>query len=339
MNCQDVMVAPVQCARLGEPIVAVARRMRDESLGFLPVCDASRRALGVVTDRDLAVRALAEGGIDLRVEDVMTPLVVSCFPEDGVDRALELMREHQTARVLVVSRRGVPLGVVSLSDLARVPGVQAGALLRDITGRAVREPSAALPDPRDGEERGMIDELTARGVTDPALLSALATVPRWRFLPDAGDDAIFGDVAVPLPPEPAVPERLDVARTVLALGLAPCDRVLVAGGGCAYTAAVLATLGADVVIVDSDAARAERTAETLDRLALEGSVLTGDPGAGLAARAPFDGILVCGDAPLTHELLSQLAVGGVLLSRNRDGDLVRLERLDEELYRRQILAE
>jgi CBS domain-containing protein len=87
--------------------------------GPLPVCDNDRLA-GLITDRDIAVRAVAEG-CDPRtttVKDVMTPDVVYCFEDQDVQEAAQLMREHQVRRLVVLNRDKRLVGIVSLGDLA-----------------------------------------------------------------------------------------------------------------------------------------------------------------------------------------------------------------------------
>lgn len=312
------MVRSVQCARLEEPVVDVARRMRDEGLGFMPVCDEQRRACGVITDLDLAVRALAMGELGSSSQDVMTPVVISCLPEDDVSRALELMREHQTSRVLVTSPRGVPLGVVSLSDLARVP---AGP---PVTPRARNE--------------GMLEELSASGITDVAIRGAVAAVPRDRFLPGI-EDAGYGDMALLILPEATIPEPLEVARTLAATGIAPGDRVLVTGRACAYTTAVLAAFGAEVYVVEPDLAEGERIIELLNGLGLDAEVFVAEPDRGLPEQQAFDAILLGKTAAIPDALLDQLGLGGsLILEPPGNRAMIRVQRVDEALYSRQILG-
>jgi len=96
-----------------------ARIMRDENIGFLPVCDTSGRAIGAITDRDLAVRLIAEDQpVDTLVGGLMTRGVVSCSPEDDVTFAEQLMRTERKLRVLCVDEGGHVVGVLSLADVA-----------------------------------------------------------------------------------------------------------------------------------------------------------------------------------------------------------------------------
>jgi CBS domain-containing protein len=114
----DVVTVPPSTS-----LTDAARVMRDSDLGPLPVCDDGR-IIGVVTDRDITVRAVASGKDPgaTRVDEVMTPEVVCCLDTDDVRRAAKLMQAAQLRRLLVVSRDGRLAGIVSLGDLALQTG-------------------------------------------------------------------------------------------------------------------------------------------------------------------------------------------------------------------------
>jgi CBS domain-containing protein len=91
--------------------------MRDNDIGDVLIVEGDRLR-GLVTDRDLAIRVLADGnGPDTPVREVCTEEPVTVSPEDDVESALELMRAHAVRRVPVVEN-GMPVGMVSLGDLA-----------------------------------------------------------------------------------------------------------------------------------------------------------------------------------------------------------------------------
>jgi CBS domain-containing protein len=119
MLCEEVMKREVEFVDPKERIERAARLMRDNDVGFLPVCDEKRQVVGTLTDRDIVVRGIAEGrdGKD-RVQDVMTDDVVGCQPTDDIRRAEQLMSEHKITRMLCLDDVGRLLGVLSLSDLA-----------------------------------------------------------------------------------------------------------------------------------------------------------------------------------------------------------------------------
>jgi CBS domain-containing protein len=120
MRCESIMKREVECVMPQTTAQDAAQRMRDDGIGFLPVCDESRKVLGTVTDRDLATRVLAEGRpASTRVDSVLTREVVACRPEDDLRRAEELMAQHQKSRIMCVDDTGALVGVISLSDIAR----------------------------------------------------------------------------------------------------------------------------------------------------------------------------------------------------------------------------
>jgi CBS domain-containing protein len=138
MKLKDVMTPNVECVGPDATIREAARKMRDLDVGPLPICDNDRLA-GMVTDRDLAVRAVAEGRDPNAtcVRDVMTPEVVYCFEDQDVREAARVMEEKQLRRLLVLNRDKRLVGIVSLGDLAvDTSKRQAGEVLQ-----AVSEPA------------------------------------------------------------------------------------------------------------------------------------------------------------------------------------------------------
>ncbi len=120
MRCTAVMHHPVVTIDAAESAQAAAARMRQHGIGFLPVCDRDGRAIGVVTDRDLALRVCADGrdAAAVRVADVMSPEVVACHAGDSLVCVEELMIGHKKQRILVVDESGRPAGVIAVADLA-----------------------------------------------------------------------------------------------------------------------------------------------------------------------------------------------------------------------------
>lgn len=142
MRCDELMTRDVGVCGIGDGVRDAARKMRDLNVGFVPVCDGGGTVVGVVTDRDLALRVLAEDLPDTtELGDVMTEELVVCRPEDDVSRAEELMRTNQKNRILCVDETGRLAGVISLSDIAQVePAARVGELLGDVTEREVAGP-------------------------------------------------------------------------------------------------------------------------------------------------------------------------------------------------------
>jgi CBS domain-containing protein len=100
------------------PVVDVARLMRDEDIGAVLVAEGDQLR-GLVTDRDLVVRVMSGGGNaeDNTVADACSEELIGVSPDDDVDRAVELMRQHAVRRLPVIEE-GRPVGIISLGDLA-----------------------------------------------------------------------------------------------------------------------------------------------------------------------------------------------------------------------------
>ncbi|WP_175410968.1 CBS domain-containing protein [Streptomyces sp. TRM64462] len=115
---REVMTAGVAAVRPDASLVEAAQLMRAQDIGDVLVADGDL-LVGVVTDRDITLRAVAEGADPLTVnaQTVCTPDPVCVAPDDEVSTAVELMRRHAVRRLPVVED-GRPLGVVSLGDLA-----------------------------------------------------------------------------------------------------------------------------------------------------------------------------------------------------------------------------
>jgi CBS domain-containing protein len=117
--------------------------MRDNDCGSLPVVESesSRRLIGTVTDRDLAIRGLAEGkGPATQVGDLMTNGPTTAGPEDEVEVVRDVMIAQQVRRVPVVDEDGIVVGIVAQADIAR----EEGAASDQEVGRIVE----AISDPR-----------------------------------------------------------------------------------------------------------------------------------------------------------------------------------------------
>jgi CBS domain-containing protein len=138
MLCRDIMKGPVDIARFDATISEVATRMGDARIGFMPVCDESGRVLGVVTDRDIAIRAFSfesDAPGAMAIAHIMTPELVACRADDDVKRAEVLMREYKVSRVLVVDDRHQPVGVISSADLSQLDDADAARTLRVLGAR------------------------------------------------------------------------------------------------------------------------------------------------------------------------------------------------------------
>jgi CBS domain-containing protein len=118
MRVEDVM-STAKCCRESDPVLECAKLMRDESIGFVPICNDAMEPIGAVTDRDLVIRVLADGrSPDEEIAAFMTRDVVSCHLGDDISDAEQLMRDHRKSRIMVCDEQGKLKGVVSLQDLA-----------------------------------------------------------------------------------------------------------------------------------------------------------------------------------------------------------------------------
>jgi CBS domain-containing protein len=136
MRIHDLMKRRPEYVLVHETCRAAARKMRDENIGFLPVCDREGRVLGTLTDRDLAIRLVAEGlQFDLPVGDVMSREVVACYPDDDLERAEQVMAASRKSRLVVLEGDGRLAGVLSLSDIAEHDVANVGATIARVTER------------------------------------------------------------------------------------------------------------------------------------------------------------------------------------------------------------
>ncbi len=150
MRCQDIMKSEVECFRAHDPITKIARCMKDVNIGFVPIVDDDGHPIGVITDRDIALRVCAEDKLASQTlaRDVMTRETVSCQPSDDLTQAEELMRRHQKSRLMIVNEQGRLVGVLSLSDVVEEEtDWNAAETLRKVADREVHERSgpAAFP--------------------------------------------------------------------------------------------------------------------------------------------------------------------------------------------------
>jgi CBS domain-containing protein len=137
MLCREVMKTDVARCMETLSVQACAQMMRDNNIGFLPVVDAHKQVVGVITDRDLAVRVLAEDlPADTPVGLVMTMDVRVCRPDDELLAAEWKMSSTRKSRLVVVDDEGNCVGVISLSDIAQADSrSRAGGVLRAVTRR------------------------------------------------------------------------------------------------------------------------------------------------------------------------------------------------------------
>ncbi len=119
MRVADIMTSQVQLMRPDQTVEEAAKKMAEQDLGFLPVGEDDR-LVGIITDRDITVRVIAEGRDGrARIGDVMSGEVKYCFADQEIGEVLENMGDVQLRRLPVVSREKRLVGIVSLADAAR----------------------------------------------------------------------------------------------------------------------------------------------------------------------------------------------------------------------------
>lgn len=124
LQITDVMTPIPECCTPDDSVIEVARVMEARNVGVVPVVESqdTRRLVGVLTDRDIVLRVVAEGRDPNEVvslNDIMTHEVVTCAPTADVIDVEGLMKQHQIRRVLVVDDHGSVVGIVSMADVAR----------------------------------------------------------------------------------------------------------------------------------------------------------------------------------------------------------------------------
>ena len=119
LRCSDIMTKDVTAVAPTTPLREVADKMEDENVGVIPVVE-NGRIVGIITDRDIVCRVLAEG-LDTRTtpaSEAMSEDIVTCMPDDSIQEAIRKMGEHQIRRIAVCDMNGRLRGIISMADLA-----------------------------------------------------------------------------------------------------------------------------------------------------------------------------------------------------------------------------
>lgn len=120
MKTKDIMTRDPMTCRTTETLDRAAQLMRDHDIGYVPVIGETGQVCGVITDRDICLAALSCGTrlADIPVGGAMSGEVVTASAEEEIEDVELRMRDHQIRRVPVVDASGVPVGVLSLNDIA-----------------------------------------------------------------------------------------------------------------------------------------------------------------------------------------------------------------------------
>ncbi len=145
-KCSEVMTKNPVCCRPDDLVAKAAHLMKTENVGSIPVIESeqTRKLVGIVTDRDLAVKVVAKGldANSTKVEAVMTRKVVTCLAEDDLQKALDAMAEHQLRRIPIVDSEHRIVGIIAQADVAtRVNQPEKTAeMVKDISQASAKAP-------------------------------------------------------------------------------------------------------------------------------------------------------------------------------------------------------
>ncbi|MEO8579021.1 MAG: CBS domain-containing protein [Gemmatimonadales bacterium] len=120
MKAREIMTLSPKTGSPNDSAQDVARIMRDNDCGSIPIADEeTRKIIGIVTDRDLAIRGLAGGkGAETKVSELMTASPICCQADDDLRDVEQVMVDHQVRRVPIVDANGLCVGIVSQADIA-----------------------------------------------------------------------------------------------------------------------------------------------------------------------------------------------------------------------------
>jgi CBS domain-containing protein len=139
MRVEELM-SEAKCCSETDSVIQCARLMRDESIGFVPICGDDGKPIGAVTDRDLTIRVLAGArSPEEEISRFMTRDVIRCRTSDSSDDVARLMRDHKKSRVMVCDDQGKLVGVVSLHDIAESES-------EEETGETLQQVKSGEPD-------------------------------------------------------------------------------------------------------------------------------------------------------------------------------------------------
>ena len=134
-TARDIMTAGAECANVNDTLVEAARKLRDLDVGALPICGQDDRLAGMLTDRDIVIRCIADGGdpSTVRVGDLADGKPVTIGADDSIEEALATMSKHGVRRLPVIDGHKL-VGIVSQADIARnLPDDKIGDLVEAIS--------------------------------------------------------------------------------------------------------------------------------------------------------------------------------------------------------------
>ncbi len=146
MNVGQLMTQNVRACHAEDTLNIAAQIMWENDCGCVPVVDAERRVVGMLTDRDICMAAYTQGGAlrALRVSSAMAKKVHACKTEDALSAAEELMQARQIRRLPVVDADGHLVGIISLNDIAREAERERAARKKEVTTEEIGLALAAI---------------------------------------------------------------------------------------------------------------------------------------------------------------------------------------------------
>ena len=120
MRIKDLMSTSVTCVRPETSIRQVAKQMKQENIGSIPVCNDRGEALGIITDRDIVLRSVSDEDQGKTAQDIMTKNLVSADPNMDTHEAALLFAKYQVRRLPVIENNKI-VGMLAMADLARKP--------------------------------------------------------------------------------------------------------------------------------------------------------------------------------------------------------------------------
>jgi CBS domain-containing protein len=134
-TARDLMTPGAECVNVDETLADAARKMRDLDVGALPICGSDNRLAGVLTDRDIVVRSVAEGQnpAEVKAGDLAQGKPVTIGADDSVEKAMRTMSEHQIRRLPVIDGHQL-VGMLAQADLAREMSAEdVGDVVREVS--------------------------------------------------------------------------------------------------------------------------------------------------------------------------------------------------------------
>lgn len=135
-TAREIMTGNAECVQTGDTLVDAAKKMRDLEVGALPICGDDNRLKGIITDRDIVVHCVADGGdpSTVKVESLAEGKPVTIGADDSVEEALHTMTQHHVRRLPVIDGHEL-IGMVSQADIAKnLPEDKVGELVEAISG-------------------------------------------------------------------------------------------------------------------------------------------------------------------------------------------------------------